>query len=47
MDLDTATTRREPQSYVERAHPPCGVDALAAPFSGTTPIPGPLDVTAP
>lgn len=44
MDLDTAKKRAERQEYTGLAHPQCGVDAMKDQFTGTTPVPGVVDV---
>jgi hypothetical protein len=46
MDIDTDAKRAERRSLREKAHPQCGVDAMADQFSGTTPVPGVVDVHA-
>lgn len=44
LGLDTAKTRKERQSFVSEAHPQEGVNALRDHFTGTSPIPGVVDV---
>jgi hypothetical protein len=44
MGVDVARKREERQSFLSLAHPQRGVDAMAARFDGTTPIPGVADV---
>jgi hypothetical protein len=44
MGIDTAKNRAERQAFVELAHPQHGVDTMADAFTGTTPIPGVVDV---
>ena len=44
MGLDVPDKRGGRQSFVDLAHPQHGVDAMKDQFSGTTPIPGVVDI---
>ncbi|WP_007024973.1 OBAP family protein [Saccharomonospora iraqiensis] len=44
MNLDTQAKHEQRQSFVDLAHPQRGVDTMADDFTGTTPIPGVVDV---
>ncbi|WP_309131821.1 OBAP family protein [Brevibacterium sp.] len=44
MDLDTAKTREQRQSFVEQAHPQEGVNVLKDAFVGTSPVRGVVDI---
>jgi hypothetical protein len=44
LGLDTAETQRRRRDLVDLAHPQEGVDALKDRFTGTTPMPGVVDV---
>jgi hypothetical protein len=44
MGIDADEKRAGRQDLVELAHPQCGVDAMKDQFTGTTPIPGVVDV---
>jgi hypothetical protein len=46
MGIDVAAKRAQRQDLVELAHPQHGVDAMKDQFSGTTPVPGVVDVDA-
>ena len=46
MGIDEADKRAQRQQFVGLAHPQRGVDEMADEFSGTTPIPGVVDVDA-
>jgi hypothetical protein len=46
LGIDVGAKRAQRQQFVELAHPQCGVDAMKDRFSGTTPIPGVVDVEA-
>lgn len=46
MNLDTARKHDERQAFLDLAHPQCRVDAMKEQFTGTTPIPGVVDVHA-
>jgi Protein of unknown function (DUF1264) len=43
LGIDEVGKRAQRQAFVELAHPQRGVDAMAAEFAGTTPIPGVVD----
>jgi hypothetical protein len=44
MRIDEADKRAQRQAFLELAHPQRGVDEMADEFTGTTPIPGVVDV---
>jgi hypothetical protein len=44
MGVDTAARRRQRQDLTDLAHPQHGVDAMRDQFTGTTPLPGVVDV---
>jgi hypothetical protein len=44
MGLDTDAKRADRQSFLDRARPQRGVDAMKDDFPGATPIPGVTDV---
>jgi hypothetical protein len=46
MGLDPARKREQRRDLVGLAHPQYGVDAMRAQFTGTTPVPGVVDVAA-
>jgi hypothetical protein len=46
MGFDVERKRKERQSFLSIARPQRGVDAMAARFDGTTPIPGVVDIAS-
>ena len=44
MGIDVAKKREQRRDLVELARPQCGVDAMKDQFTGTTPVPGVVDV---